>query len=454
MVGIVEDPKDLQDSLRSQSASRHPSSPTLLFDAGGAQSDRLPIPPGPATVQEISASSASSRSNNATRRWRSCCWPPSAHLHRTALGRRIHRDGPATAAGPRHDRRDRRHRPAGTAGHAGQRGSGRRGRARPRAPRSGLAAWLALTPAFDRLVGHRYDPFALPWWAVIAGAILAILTALAASWWPARTAARLPIVEALSGRPAPPQPAHRFALLGTVARCGRFRLPARSRAPSHGADRGRHPGHRRACCCSPPWESGCWQPPPAARRWRCASRCVTWPATRPGPVRRWRGQPRDRDRRHDHRHRRRPAGARPHADRRQPAHQPVIVWLDNPNDPAAPGLAPISADGERRNPHRARIRQWWPAPASTADAIAQEAGGSTVVELDDAVDLQHAGAGRARRRTRRRRAWSIRSRAGSRARLEPGGHPVSWRHRRPQPLRRPAGDIAPGTPTSSPRGTT
>jgi putative ABC transport system permease protein len=63
---------------------------------------------------------------------------------------------------------------------------------------------------------------ALPWWAVIAGAILAVLTALAASWWPARAVARLPIVEALSGRPAPPQPAHRFALLGTVVAAAGF----------------------------------------------------------------------------------------------------------------------------------------------------------------------------------------------------------------------------------------
>ena len=86
----------------------------------------------------------------------------------------------------------------------------------------GLGVWLALTPAFERVVGHRYDPFALPWWAVLAGAVLAILTALAASWWPARAAAKIPVVAALSGRPAPPQPAHRFALLGTVLAAAGF----------------------------------------------------------------------------------------------------------------------------------------------------------------------------------------------------------------------------------------
>jgi putative ABC transport system permease protein len=86
----------------------------------------------------------------------------------------------------------------------------------------GLAVWFALTPVFQRLVGHRYNPLTLPWWAVIAGAILAIAAAVAASWWPARAVARRPIVEALSGRPAPPQPAHRFALLGTVLAAAGF----------------------------------------------------------------------------------------------------------------------------------------------------------------------------------------------------------------------------------------
>ena len=80
----------------------------------------------------------------------------------------------------------------------------------------GLAAWFALRPAFEHLVGHRIDPLDIPWWAVVAAAALAILTALAASWWPARSVARMPIVAALSGRPTPPQPAHRFALFGVA----------------------------------------------------------------------------------------------------------------------------------------------------------------------------------------------------------------------------------------------
>lgn len=80
----------------------------------------------------------------------------------------------------------------------------------------GLAAWFALKPAFEHLVGHRIDPLAIPWWAVLLGAALAVLASLAASWWPARTVSRMPVVAALAGRPPVPQPAHRFALLGSV----------------------------------------------------------------------------------------------------------------------------------------------------------------------------------------------------------------------------------------------
>ena len=71
----------------------------------------------------------------------------------------------------------------------------------------GLIVWFALRGAFENLVGHRIDPLRIPWWAVIGGAVLAIITAVAASWWPARSAARMPIVAALSGRPDPPKPA-------------------------------------------------------------------------------------------------------------------------------------------------------------------------------------------------------------------------------------------------------
>jgi putative ABC transport system permease protein len=80
----------------------------------------------------------------------------------------------------------------------------------------GLGAWVAFVPTLQSLSGHRIDRFALPWLAVAAGLVLAVLTAIAAAWWPARSVARTPVVDALSGRPSQPQPAHRFAAAGAV----------------------------------------------------------------------------------------------------------------------------------------------------------------------------------------------------------------------------------------------
>ena len=80
----------------------------------------------------------------------------------------------------------------------------------------GLIGWLAFVPHLERLARHRIDWFDLPWWVVATAMALAIMTAVAAAWWPARSAARIPIVAALSGRPPRPQPAHRFAALGSV----------------------------------------------------------------------------------------------------------------------------------------------------------------------------------------------------------------------------------------------
>ena len=80
----------------------------------------------------------------------------------------------------------------------------------------GLLAWIAFTPSFENLVKHRIDRLHLPWWALAAAMLLAVLTAIVAAWWPARSAARASIVAALSGRPAPPKPAHRFAGAGGI----------------------------------------------------------------------------------------------------------------------------------------------------------------------------------------------------------------------------------------------
>jgi putative ABC transport system permease protein len=80
----------------------------------------------------------------------------------------------------------------------------------------GLIGWVAFVPHLETIAGHRIDWFDVPWWAIAAAMVLAVVTAVAAAWWPARTAARIPVVAALSGRPPRPQPAHRFAALGGV----------------------------------------------------------------------------------------------------------------------------------------------------------------------------------------------------------------------------------------------
>ncbi len=78
----------------------------------------------------------------------------------------------------------------------------------------GLGVWVAFAPSLQSIVEHRIDRFHLPWWAIAADLVLAVVTAVTAAWWPARAAARIPIVAALSGRPPRPQPAHRFAAVG------------------------------------------------------------------------------------------------------------------------------------------------------------------------------------------------------------------------------------------------
>jgi putative ABC transport system permease protein len=80
----------------------------------------------------------------------------------------------------------------------------------------GLVGWFAFVPTLQSISAHRVDPFALPWWAVLATMAMAFATAVGASWWPARAVARTSLVAALSGRPPRPRPAHRFAALGGV----------------------------------------------------------------------------------------------------------------------------------------------------------------------------------------------------------------------------------------------
>lgn len=80
----------------------------------------------------------------------------------------------------------------------------------------GFLGWLAYAPRLQTSVGHRIDPFNLPWWAIGTAMGLAVVTAIVAARRPARAAARMPVVAALSGRPALPKTAHRSAVPGIV----------------------------------------------------------------------------------------------------------------------------------------------------------------------------------------------------------------------------------------------
>jgi putative ABC transport system permease protein len=77
----------------------------------------------------------------------------------------------------------------------------------------GVAGWVILAPRVEEAAAYRIDAFDVPWWLVLAGMLLAVVTAAGAAWWPARTMARIPPVLALSGRPPRPLPTHRSAAL-------------------------------------------------------------------------------------------------------------------------------------------------------------------------------------------------------------------------------------------------
>src|SRR5215472_14835196 len=77
----------------------------------------------------------------------------------------------------------------------------------------GLGAWFAAAPHLQTFAGHRIDPFTVPWNLVVAGMLLAVVTATGAAWWPARAASRVPVVAALAARPTPPRPARRAAIM-------------------------------------------------------------------------------------------------------------------------------------------------------------------------------------------------------------------------------------------------
>jgi putative ABC transport system permease protein len=389
VVGIVENPKDLQDAfgLVAPGEIASPSGVTLLFGAHGAQAINFRLPAGSGTIQAIMASGTDSAQQQ---RNQAIAVLLLATIGLTFIGllsvagftvmaqRRLRALGMIGAIGAT-DRQVRRVMLANGAA-VGVVGA-------VSGAALGLAVWFALTPAFEKVVGHRYDPFALPWWAVIAGAIMAVLTALAASWWPARAVARRPIVEALSGRPAPPQPAHRFALLGTsLAAAGFVALvlahavhtvlivagivaitagtlllaPLGIRALA--AFAGRAPVAVRLALR----DLARYQARSGAAL-AAASLAVGIAATIT-------------------------VTAAAHQAHDQtltggnlPANQ-LIVWLANPNAQGGPGLSVAPAGGSATTPAV-------PNPSvvagarSTADAIAQAVGSNTVVELDVGVDL-------------------------------------------------------------------
>jgi len=162
----------------------------------------------------------------------------------------------------------------------------------------GLAAWLAYVPTLQQAAGHVVDAANLPWWALAIGVVLAIATSVLASRRPAKTIARVPVVAALSGRPAPPKPVHRSALPGVIV----FAVGVACLAFTGGLAGVAGHGQGRALLLLgglvavivgivllARWPSACWQPAPdRGCRSRSGSRCVTWSATVPGPVPRWR----------------------------------------------------------------------------------------------------------------------------------------------------------------------
>src|SRR5260370_35999144 len=85
----------------------------------------------------------------------------------------------------------------------------------------GFGAWFGYVPHLRTATAHRVDPANLPWWAIAAGMVLAVMTAIVAAWRPARAVAKIPVVAALSSRPAGPRPGHPTARRGGTRVLGR-----------------------------------------------------------------------------------------------------------------------------------------------------------------------------------------------------------------------------------------
>jgi putative ABC transport system permease protein len=390
VVGIVENPKDLQDAfgLVAPGEIGSPSSVSLLFVSTGARLMNFHPPAG--TVEGIMSSGADAAQQQ---RNQALAVLLLATIGLTFIGllsvagftvmaqRRLRALGMIGAIGAT-DRQVRRVMLSNGAA-VGIVGA-------TSGVALGLAAWFALTPAFERVVGHRYDPFALPWWAVLASVIMAILTALAASWWPARAAAKLPIVAALSGRPAPPQPAHRFALLGTVLAAAGFvalivahtvhtvLIVAGILAITAGMLLLAPLGIRALATLAP-------SAPVAVRlalrdlaRYQARSGAALAAASLAIGIAATIAVTAAAQQAHDH----------TLTGGNLPTNQ-LIVWLANPNNQGGPGLSVAPAGAGTTTPAAPDAAVVAHA-RSTADAIAQALGSNTVVELDRALDLTSA----------------------------------------------------------------
>jgi hypothetical protein len=99
----------------------------------------------------------------------------------------------------------------------------------------GLVVWLTYRPSLEQSAHHVIGLFALPWTAVAAAMVLAVMAAYFAASRPARAITRVPIVQALSGRPAPPRQVHRSAIPGIVFLVVAFLLLGYSGAESSAA---------------------------------------------------------------------------------------------------------------------------------------------------------------------------------------------------------------------------
>src|SRR5207344_2678365 len=77
----------------------------------------------------------------------------------------------------------------------------------------GFGTWFVVAPRMEGPLGFRIDVFHVPWWLLLVGILLAVVTATGAAWWPGRTMSRISPVVALSGRPPRPAALDRSALL-------------------------------------------------------------------------------------------------------------------------------------------------------------------------------------------------------------------------------------------------